>query len=300
MVYLDRFALPDPGQEEQYLNDIKRRCYSTVYPFGVFTLREVPEFTFEPITILCGGNGCGKSTLLNVIAEKLGLPRDTRCNRSSFFADYIAMCRASLDPRAGRQFLQASRVLASDDVFDYLLNLRAINEGVDEKREALFDEYTEAKHSAYRMRSMADYEELRRHVTAQRLTQSAYVRKNLMANLPERSNGESALAFFTDAIRENALYLLDEPENSLSAARQLELADYIASSARFYGCQFILSTHSPFLLSLPGARVYDLDADPVCVRPWTQLPTVLAYRDFFRAHESDFGTDTGTFERPPF
>lgn len=288
MVYLERFAIPSPGAEEQFTNSIMRRCYNTFYPFGVFTRREVPELTFEPITILCGGNGCGKSTLLNLIAEKLGVVRDTPGNRSSFFPDYVRLCRAELDPRAGRAFLQASRLVTSDDVFDYMLNLRALNEGVDQKREALFDEYTEAKHSAYRMRSMADYEELKRHVAAQRLTQSAYVRKNLMANLPERSNGESALAYFTDTIKEDALYLLDEPENSLSAERQLELLEYIANSARFYRCQFIFSTHSPFLLSLPGAKVYDLDAEPVCVRPWTQIASVRAYRDFFRAHDAEF------------
>lgn len=288
MVYLERFALPSPGAEEQFTNDIKRRCYSTVYPFGVFARRELPELTFEPITILCGGNGCGKSTLLNLIAEKLGVARDTPGNRSSFFPDYVRLCRAQLDPRADRSFLQTSRLVTSDDVFDYMLNLRAINEGVDQKREALFDEYTEARHSSYRMRSMADYEELRRHVAAQRLTQSAYVRKNLMANLPERSNGESALAYFTDTIREDALYLLDEPENSLSAERQLELQEYLVNSARFYRCQFILSTHSPFLLSTRGAKVYDLDADPVCVRPWTQIASVRTYRDFFREHDAEF------------
>lgn len=254
MLYLSSFELPNPGAEEMYLNGIYRRCYNTVYPFGVFTQRTLPRLSFEPITILCGGNGCGKSTLLNVIAEKLGLARDTPGNRSSFFSDYVGMCRAELDPRGGEGFLARSRLISSDDVFDYLLNLRALNEGVDKKREELFEEYTQARHSAYRMRSMADYEELKRHVAAQRLTQSAYVRKNLMANLPERSNGESALAYFTDAIQEDALYLLDEPENSLSVPRQLELLDYIAASARFYRCQFILSTHSPFLLSLPGAR----------------------------------------------
>ncbi len=288
MIYLERFAIPSPGVEEQFTNNIMRRCYNTVYPFGVFARRELPELTFEPITILCGGNGCGKSTLLNLIAEKLGVARDTPGNRSSFFPDYVRLCRAQLDPRAGRSFLQASRLVTSDDVFDYMLNLRAINEGVDQKREALFDEYTEAKHSAYRMRSMADYEELKRHVAAQRLTQSAYVRKNHMANLPERSNGESALAYFTDTIREDALYLLDEPENSLSAERQLELQEYLVNSARFYRCQFILSTHSPFLLSTRGAKVYDLDADPVCVRPWTQIASVRTYRDFFREHDAEF------------
>ena len=37
-----------------------------------------------------------------------------------------------------------------------------------------------------------------------------------------------------------------------------------------------------------GAKVYDLDADPVCVRPWTQIASVRTYRDFFREHDAEF------------
>ena len=48
-----------------------------------------------------------------------------------------------------------------------------------------------------------------------------------------------------ERITENCLYLIDEPENSLAFPMQQALADYIAASARFYGCQFVLATHSP-------------------------------------------------------
>ena len=60
---------------------------------------------FEPITILYGGNGSGKTTVLNVIAEKLGLERDTLYNRSNFFEDYTRMCEFELEnkiPRGSR------------------------------------------------------------------------------------------------------------------------------------------------------------------------------------------------------
>ncbi|MDD5898706.1 MAG: AAA family ATPase, partial [Clostridia bacterium] len=83
-------------------------------------------------------------------------------------------------------------------------------------------------------------------------------------------------------------YLLDEPENSLSPQRQQELLGFLEDSVRFFGCQFIIATHSPFLLSMRGARVYDLDEDPVRIRRWTQLPAVRAYYDFFRRHASAF------------
>ena len=286
MIYLERFRIPSLDAREQFTNDVKRRCYNTVYPFNVFELTELPELTFEPVTILCGGNGSGKSTLLNVIAEKLGVPRGAAYNRSSFFEDYVRLCRC--ETRGAPSALTGGRIITSDDVFDYLLNIRTLNGQVDARREALFEEYTDAKHAKYSYRTMADYEDLKKFVDAHRRAQSRYVRERLAANLPERSNGESALAYFVDAIHENALYLLDEPENSLSAERQLELKQYVADSARFYGCQFVIATHSPFLLSIKGARVYDLDADPPAARRWTEIGNVRAYYDFFMEHREEF------------
>ena len=50
----------------------------------------------------------------------------------------------------------------------------------------------------------------------------------------------------------------------------------------------VLATHSPFLLAIPGARIYDLDRVPVDTAPWTQLPNVRIYYDFFRQHQSEF------------
>ncbi|MBO5006280.1 MAG: AAA family ATPase, partial [Clostridia bacterium] len=99
---------------------------------------------------------------------------------------------------------------------------------------------------------------------------------------------ESAFAYFTEHIKENALYLLDEPENSLSPKRQEELAAFISDSARFFGCQFIIATHSPFLLALNGAKIYDLDSAPSVPRKWTELENVRVYRDFFEKHKDKF------------
>ena len=109
-----------------------------------------------------------------------------------------------------------------------------------------------------------------------------------MNDVPGQSNGESAFLFFTRQIGEGGLYLLDEPENSLSPRLQLELRQFLEDSARFYRCQFVIATHSPFLLSLRGAKIYDLDGDKVEVRPWTQLPHVRAYYEFFREHQAEF------------
>lgn len=283
-MYLSNFQFADELKEELFLNDIKRTCYNSFYPFGVLSMHHLHRLDFEPVTILYGGNGSGKSTALNVICEKLGLHRDTLYNRSSFYEDYLQMCEYEIE----HQIPEQSCMITSDDVFDFMLNLRCINEGIDTKREELFNDYLEAKYSKFTMKSLDDYERLKKVNLARSKTQSEYIRRNLMKNVREHSNGESAFLYFNDKIKENALYLLDEPENSLSSEKQIELQRFLVDSARFYGCQFIIATHSPFLLAMKGAKIYDLDEDPADVKKWTELGNVRAYYEFFREHQSEF------------
>lgn len=284
MLYIEAFTFPDAERETDFLREIRRTCYDSFYPFRVLSARGLERIDFAPVTILYGGNGSGKTTALNVIAERIGVRRETAYNRTVFFQDYADMCDLRLQaPVPGH-----SRIITSDDVFDYMLNLRMLNEGIDLKREAVFEEYLDAKYSKFQLKSMADYEKLKTVNSARRKTQSKYVRENLMAAVRTYSNGESAYKYFAESIEEDGLYLLDEPENSLSPRRQLELKRFIEDSARFFKCQFILSTHSPFLMSMQGAKIYDLDADPVDVKRWTELESVRTYYEFFKDNEDAF------------
>ena len=74
----------------------------------------------------------------------------------------------------------------------------------------------------------------------------------------EKSHGESFLALAQSQLRPNGLYLLDEPEAALSPQRQLTLLMEIYSCAR-QGSQFIIVTHSPILLGIPGAEILSFD-----------------------------------------
>ena len=194
------------------------------------------------------------------------------------------MCSCELE----QPLTDDSRIITSDDVFDFILNLRNINDGIARKREELFEDYLETKYSSFRMNSLEDYEQLKKVNMTRSKTQSRYVRKQLMGNVREHSNGESAFLYFSEKIKENGLYLLDEPENSLSPEKQQELVRFLEDSARFYGCQFLIATHSPFLLSIRNAKIYDMDEEPVDVKRWTQLGNVRAYYDFFKKHEGEF------------
>ena len=284
MIYLKSFTFPSADREFDFFMDIQRTCYDSYYPFKVLSKHDLNRLDFDVVTILYGGNGSGKSTALNVIAEKTGIHRDSIYNKSNFFPDYVKLCGMSIE----EDITENSRIITSDDVFDYMLNIRNLNEGIDVKREKLFYEYLDSKYSQFQMKTMADYEQLKKVNNARRKTQSRFVRGELMDNVREYSNGESAFLYFTEKIGENGLYLLDEPENSLSPKRQIELAGYLEGAARFFGCQFIISTHSPFLLSMRWARVYNLDEDPVAIRRWTELENVRTYYDFFKRHENEF------------
>ena len=294
MQYLKSFTLPTDEQELDYLFDSRKsgkldmQCYSNQYPFGIFPHKRLSKIEFEPITIFYGGNGSGKSTLLNVIAEKLRLERTAPFNNSPIIQDYINLCDYRL--KYGTPYLpDGSSIITSDGVFDYLLDIRAINEGIDRRREELLREYDATVKSDWQMKSLDDYEELRRRNEARRGTKSQYVTRR-MKNLEYRmhSNGESAFAYFTNKIDSNALYLLDEPENSLSAKLQKELAAFLEEAVRFYGCQLVISTHSPFILSLRGAKIYDLDGDPAGEKHWSELENIRAYYDLFEERRREF------------
>lgn len=290
MVYLSRFDLPSREDQDASLNaffENKRTCYTNDYPFRVFGGWEGETISFEPITILYGGNGSGKTTLLNVISEKLGLERGSVYNQSTFFGRFVDLCACQLEYGG---VPPESAVLTSDDVFDYLLNMRSLNQGIDVKREELLEEYRALRWEKYQLKSLDDYETLKKVVYAKGKngSGSGYARWQVGENIRGQSNGESAFRYFTEKIGEGRLYLLDEPENSLSARYQQELAQFLLDSARFYRCQFILSTHSPFLLAMEGAAIYDLDETPIIRKSWTRLEAVRRYFDFFQAHAREF------------
>lgn len=284
MIYLSSFIFPDEDIEVDFIIKQKRTCYDSFYPFKILSKNRFERIDFEPITILYGGNGSGKSTALNVIAEKTQVDRDSIYNKSDFYLDYVDICEMYIEDKIPEN----SRIITSDDVFDYMLNIRNINQGVDQKREELFKEYLEIKGSSFQMSSLEDYDELKRVNNVKSKTQSKFVRENLMNNVREYSNGENAFRYFIEKIGENGLYILDEPENSLSPKRQLELVKFIEDAARFLDCQFIISTHSPFILAMRGAKIYDLDENPVYIKKWTELENVRTYYEFFKEHEDEF------------
>ncbi len=104
------------------------------------------------------------------------------------------------------------------------------------------------------------------------------------AHLPEAEIARVAfLAFFRARLAPDGLYLLDEPEAPLSPSRQLALLSMLREASAERGCQFVIATHSPILMALPGAAIVSFDAVPPRVVAWDELESVQLVRDFLNA-----------------
>lgn len=283
MIYLENFKILN-DYEEHFAMDV-RNIYTDVYPFHIFPETGLEDISFDAITCFYGGNGSGKSTLLNIISSKLHSTRMMPLDKGQQFMNYVNRCDYKMNMLDTPIEI---KTITSDDVFDYLLNIRSINGSVNRRKQDLCFEYLNNKYAASDD-NIEEYYEIRNKVEANRKTMSKYVRERLTNNnIIEHSNGESALLFWEQQIKENSIYILDEPENSLSAENQIKLKQFIEESVRFYNCQFIISTHSPFLLALRDAKIYDLDSRPVQTKKWTNLSNVKIYYDFFKENEDEF------------
>ncbi len=295
--YLKSFGIPSQEQEYTWLyehdpsNKAKlSKVYSSHYPFCFFSrFFDIVTFKFEPITVFYGSNGSGKSTLLNVVSEILGLKRNAPFNKTDFFDDYCNLCRLqSLDIPYG------SKIITSDDIFRKMNAIRLANSQIDSEREEIMkirDDYrlkARINPESIRFKGIDTYDSWKERVEAVHKSSSDFISKRADRNLAFGSNGETAMMYLTEEIDQDALYLLDEPENSLAPKLQLELKQFIEDSARFFGCQFIIATHSPLLLAMNGAKIYNLDDDYAEPCKWTELENVKVYADFFKEHIDKF------------
>jgi len=83
--------------------------------------------------------------------------------------------------------------------------------------------------------------------------------------LHEQSHGESLLALFADRFgtSERCMYLLDEPENALSPTRQMSFLCLLRNWEASGNAQMIVATHSPIIMSYPGATILSFDGDTI-------------------------------------
>lgn len=272
MIYLSSFLLSERTVKNPNL-----------YPYHVFAKMTERALLFGPITILYGGNASGKSTMLNIIANKLKLQGQecAACNMfGSYFTQFIEECRYSVgeeEDGSAARIPKGSRYIKSEDI---LYEIKKI-----QQEQVLEEGYI--------------YEHIRRGMPKEQrgeLKNSWQMRKaieNMIFCQEKYSNGETTMQMLEDYMEPDALYLLDEPEVSLSPANQVALAEQINEMARFLRCQFIIATHSPFLLGTLNAKIYDLDSGELEERRWSELANVRYFYEFFQKHKEEFESPGG-------
>lgn len=252
-----------------------------IYPYNVFAEKAEKLLLFHPITILYGNNASGKSTMLNIMANKLqmeGLEYATnnKYGNTSYFMKFVDECKFTLaddeDGRTIREIPRKSRYIKSEDI---LYEIKKI-----QQEQVLGEGYI--------------YEHVRRGMKSEQLEKlkGSYAMNQKLEILKfaqeKYSNGQTTLQMLDDFIEPDALYLLDEPEVSLSPENQTLLAEKLNKMARFLGCQFIIATHSPFMLGTLNAKIYNIDSKELEETKWTELENVRYFYDFFEKHRGEF------------
>ena len=297
-MYITHFSLPSFNEEFAVLYHEdgpmlgQMKCNSgNIYPFNIFPDRveKMGSLSLDfmsPITILYGNNGSGKTTILNLIAEYINASRHSTFNKSGLFYDYLELCNGNLKERGQKKLM-----ITSDDVFEHLLRERRKFDIFNSERIRYTEHISHERLRFDRERVSIDFDDpesidaYKRRCQVLNNSNSKLIVQKMGVDKMGQSNGETAIDFFTDQIQTRGLYLIDEPENSLSPKMQQALADYIKVMTQELDCQFIIASHSPFFIGIEGAAVYDLDSHIIEPCDWRELESIQVYREFFRQVE---------------
>lgn len=294
-LYIKRLTIPSIDVERHFFYKIyhPQGFAASPYPYGLFPNKRLRQVTFAPITVFCGDNGSGKSTLLNILAKCLTIQHDSPYNEAFYLQHYADCCdwEYTYDMQPWD-----TKIIASDDVFRQSFTKR-------ESNMSILNDQTRVTHEGVAMRKDHDFSvnpnnpdevaQIKRKATAiHKGGIGKLVMQEAGKNIILHSNGENALEYFLEQIKPHGLYLLDEPENSLSIKRQLLLKQYLEEMAQFENCQFIIATHSPFLLAIKDAKIYNLDLNPVRVQKWEHIENIKDYYQFFLQHQQLFSQNS--------
>jgi predicted ATPase len=192
------------------------------YPLNLPIIKSFTKVEFRAaVTFLIGENGSGKSTLLEAFAIGMGF-----------------------NPEGGSKNFRFTTFSSHSNLHESLV----LTKGIKRPRDGFF---------------------LRAESFYNLATRIGYLDKDAPSGPPlttyyggrllhEQSHGESFMALMKHRFRGNGLYILDEPEAALSPRRQLDLLALLDELVH-RGSQFIIATHSPIIMSYPGACIYQIE-----------------------------------------
>ena len=242
------------------------------FPFTLPVVRKFREVELRaPVTFLVGENGSGKSTVLEAVAAGVGSVvvggEDVRRDKTLAHArELAAQLKLVWTKRTHKGFF-----LRAEDFFNFAKRVNQTSAELEE----MASEFEREGLRGYGLRLAQGVVRGQRRELARRYGEDA----------DARSHGESFLNLFQSRFVPGGLYLLDEPEAPLSPQRQLALLSMLKEMTA-QDSQFIVATHSPILMALPGADILSFDHAPVRRVPYDKVEHVSLTRDFLNHPEA--------------
>jgi len=253
-----------------FLSGIERRAPARPagqFPWSLPVLRDLDALAFSaPVTFLVGENGSGKSSLLEGLAAGMGavavgsrdLDRDDSLHGVREFARAFRFQR--------RRHPRVKLFLRAEDVFGFTRRVAGEMSGLRVLEQDFRARLPDGSSGQIRVTGL---------MAGQRRALAARYGEEPLA----RSHGETFLAILQARLAPGGLYFLDEPETPLSPSRVLSLLALLKDRVQ-HDCQFIIATHSPLLMALPGAEILLLEDGSIAPAAYDELEHVRLTRDF--------------------
>jgi predicted ATPase len=227
-----------------FIKSVHIECsQSQPFPFDVPAIKYARHLDFDsPITFVIGDNGSGKSTLLETLAYRLQLPHldGSTYERGVFWSAKKLVNDLQIEFNIERPI---GFFFRAEDFGNQVNKIDRADTSLSHRFKKLEGKVSESVLAA--MRYNAD-------------VQRQHVRKNIGHEIDIQSHGEAYLAILQRKLQQSGIFVLDEPESALSPTRQLSLIHQIMAHLKDNHSQFIIATHSPMLMAIPGATIYEV------------------------------------------
>lgn len=215
------------------------------FPYNIPAVQFARDIELDPrVTLFVGDNGCGKSTLLESLGLALNIPLigGFATGREGFEAANLLkdFVKIKWKNTTSRGFF-----FRAEDFSDFIRGLEREND----KNRGMLRELGELNESVIKEMSEGMNKSLQ------------YMRREYGDDMQAYSHGEAYLKILQTRIKEKGIYILDEPEASLSPLRQLSLIAFIMDVLKDNKAQFVIATHSPILMGIPGSTIYQISEE---------------------------------------
>lgn len=214
------------------------------YIYNLPIIKNFKKINFKrPITIFVGENGMGKSTLIEAIAIKWGF-----------------------NPEGGGINFNFQTRLTHSELNNYIKLIKTPyhpRDGYFLRAESLYNVAS----------NIEDLDSVKCNAPP---ISKAYGGESLH----NQSHGESFLSIFFKRFFGNGLYILDEPEEALSPISQMSLLVRINELVNL-NSQFIISTHSPILLTFPQAQIFEIKKNGIFEKQYFETEHYKLMKNFF-------------------